>query len=117
MALPVPAAAKRSEAYAPLLALLRDHLIKPKDLAARWGFTSDHLANMRRAGYGVPFVRLPTGRKEAVRYRLSDIISAELTGTAGAVTLERVCIVIAAAEEISEEQRKLIIARLRNALG
>lgn len=40
-----------------------------RDLAERWGLTVGHLANVRAAGKGVPFVKLP-GR---VLYRLADV--------------------------------------------
>lgn len=123
MPLPVPPALERAAAYAPLLLLLRDSLIKPKDLAERWGFSHDHLANLRKRRVGPPWIRLPTSSGQAkrpmgsIRYRISDIIGAELAGSGGALTLERVALAVAAMDFLTEQERAAVISRLRTALG
>ena len=43
------------------------------DLAARWRLSPGHVENLRSAGGGPVFVKLGTGRKSPVRYRLSDV--------------------------------------------
>jgi hypothetical protein len=117
--LPVPAELTRHEAYAPVVRLLKDTLIRPKDIAARWQIGQSHLANLRRAGRGLPWTRLPTGAKGlgSVRYRLADIVTAELHGTSGSITAERVCLAIAACDLLSLEQRAAVQAYLGAALG
>lgn len=118
MSLPIPPGLLHP-AYAPLVALLRDTLLKPKDVAQRHGQSEDHLAACRRRGLGLPFIRLPgtkTG-KGSIRYRLSDVIHAEVMGSAGPLSLERVCLIVAGVAGLSDQQRALVIAELRRALG
>lgn len=116
MTLPVPPTLE-APAYAPLVRLLRDVLISPIELANRWGYIVGHLNKLRHENRGVPWVKLPTGPVNGgIRYRLSDIIAAELAGAAGPVTIERVCMVVAACHELAPEQRVAVIARLREAL-
>lgn len=117
--LPIPSS-MTLECYKPLVDLMKDTLVPPKVLSERWSYTEDYLSNLRRAGHGLPFVRLPlgpTGRKGGIRYRLSDIVSAELTGTFGPVTIEQVCIAIASCPAIPVEARAAVQAHVRKAIG
>lgn len=59
------AALDRSSSY--------EALLKPKDLAHRWGISTGHLANQRSAGVGVGWVKLGG----VVRYRLADVLAYE----------------------------------------
>lgn len=115
---PVPPNIDRP-AFAPLVALLRDTLIKPSDLIRRWGQSADHLSSCRRRGVGIPFIRLPGVKpgKGSIRYRLSDVIAAELQGMSGPLSLERVCLVVAGLTELSEVQRAAVVSALRRAFG
>lgn len=67
-------------AYRPLLEMLDDVFMTSGELAGRWRLSDDHLSNVRRAGKGPDWVKLPTG---AVRYRAADVIASELAGTGG----------------------------------
>ena len=116
MHLPIPPAVVASDGtYAPLLALLHDTLLKPKQVAARWGQGEDHLAALRRSRRGVPFIRLSGSKngKGSIRYRLSDLIDAELSGAAGPISLERVCLAIASCPDVSKEARVKIQMHVR----
>jgi hypothetical protein len=124
MALPYPRKLNEAgEAYAPLVHLLKDTLIRPRELAERWRYDDDHLANLRRRNVGVPWLRLPTatGKTDkpsgAIRYRLSEIVAAEISGMGGALSLERVCLVISSCEFLSDVQRAAVIAKLNSVLG
>lgn len=54
------------------VAVLSD-LMTPRDLAARWGCTVGHLANLRSAGAGPVYLKLGS----TVRYRVSDLVDYE----------------------------------------
>lgn len=117
-----PALTQAASPYAPLLALLRDTLIRPRELAERWKFGEDHLSNLRRRALGPSFIRLPTATGKAarplgsIRYRLSDIIGCELAGTGGAISLARVELAIAGCEMLTAQQRAAVIARMKTVL-
>jgi hypothetical protein len=119
MTLPFSNELTRLDCHKALVDLLKDRLMAPRALAERWGYSDDHLANLRRAGYGLPWIRLPLGpkgTKGGVRYRLSDIISAEIDGYFGQVTLARVELAIAGCPALTETQRAAVQAHVRNAL-
>jgi hypothetical protein len=102
-------------AYRPVLDLVSDVLISSDDLAAHWGYSESHVANLRRdTSRGVPWIKLPTG---GIRYRLSEILAAEIAGTTGAITLDRVALAVAACGSVPPEHRAAIVAHLREALG
>ena len=120
MSLPIPNELTIAECYKPVIDLLRDRLIRPKHVAQRWAYTEDHLSNLRRAGNGLPWIRLPLGpkgTKGGVRYRLSDVISAEIDGYFGQVTIGRVELAIACCPGLTEAQRALVQAHVRAALN
>lgn len=48
-------------------------LMRPQQLAERWGVTTAHLANLRSAGQGIAYLKLG-GR---VLYRVADILAYE----------------------------------------
>lgn len=50
-----------------------DKLLKPADLARRWGVSVKHLANLRSSNKGPRYIK-PIGK---VMYRLDDIIEYE----------------------------------------
>lgn len=99
--------------YGPILRLCESIMATPEELASHWRMSRDYLANVRRAGRGVPHVKLPTGR---VLYRLSDILAAELAGTAGNITLERIELALVALPEVRPELRARIVEHLRSFL-
>ncbi len=96
--------------YAPLLALCESILVTPDELAKHWRMSRDYLANVRRAGRGTPHIKLPTGR---VLYRLSDVLAAELGGTAGDITLERIELALAAMPRLPADTRAAVIEHLK----
>lgn len=104
---------------APLVALLRDTLLKPKEVAARWGQSEDHLASLRRSRRGLLFIRLPGAKtgKGSIRYRLSDLIAAELADGGRPLSFERVCLPIASCPDVPKEMRARILAHVRQALA
>ena len=52
-------------------------LLRPEQLAERWGTSTGRLANLRCYGQGPKFVRIGT----SIRYRLSDVESYEDANT------------------------------------
>lgn len=100
--LPCPRKIQSAEAYKPLADMLAEILITPGELAAHWRYTDDHLSNLRRAGRGLSFLKLPSG---GVRYRASDIAIAEIQGTGGPLTVDRVCLALASCKDISPDAR------------
>lgn len=102
------------DAYQPLFAILNDFLITPAELCQRWRLTPSHLCNLRRRKKGAPFIKIAGGR--AVRYRLSDIVAAETRCGAGRLTVSRVCLALAACEELSVEAREIAQQHVRGAL-
>lgn len=105
-------------AYAPLVRLLNDQLMTPKEVAAQLRCTANYLANLRRQQRGFPYVRLPFGPKGkgAIRYRQSDIVGAMILGTSGPVSLERVNLAIAGMLFLPLADRELVMLRLKEAL-
>lgn len=53
------------------------HLLKPEELAIRWGMRAESLANWRSNGEGPKYVKLGSGKASNVRYRLEDILEYE----------------------------------------
>lgn len=102
------------EAYAPLAAMMRGVLMTSKELGERWRFSDEHLCNLRRAGRGLPFLKLDTG---AIRYRQSDIIAAEIAGTCGPLNLDRVLVAVAACPDLSDAHKLAVQAHLRAAFS
>lgn len=99
--------------YGPLLSLVSDVLISSADLAAHWGYSDNHLSNLRRNNdKGLPFVKLPTG---GIRYRMSDVLAAEIAGTVGPPTLERIALAISSCATVPAEHRAAIVAHLQAA--
>jgi hypothetical protein len=109
----IPRKAANVDAYRPLLDLLDSIMLTPAELGAHWRYSDDHLCNLRRAGKGPPWVRLPTG---AIRYRASDIMAAEIAGTCGGLTLDQVCLAVSACAEVPLEARAALIAHLTRTL-
>lgn len=103
------------DAYQPLLAMLNDFLITPAELCQRWRLTPSHLCNLRRRKKGAPFLKIAGG--SAVRYRLSEIVAAEIRCGAGLLTAGRVCLALAACEELSAEAREMAQEHVRKALS
>jgi len=89
-------------AFEPLLRPLERTFIRPRELAAHWLLGTTHLCALRGRGKPPVFVRLPSG---GIRYRVSDILRYEIAGTAGPLTLDQVCLALAACEALSEESR------------
>jgi len=114
----IPAELTQHEAYAPVIRLLNDTLLTPKEVAARWRITTTYLCNLRREQRGFPFVRLPFGPagRGAIRYRLSDVVAAEFIGTGGPVNFEKVLLAVSACRFLSLDDQWLVQRHLRAAL-
>ncbi|CCB67446.1 hypothetical protein [Hyphomicrobium sp. MC1] len=106
-------AAEKVEAFRPLLNMLSDVFITSDELCSHWRLTPTHLCNLRKRNKGAPFVKLPSGK---ILYRVSDIIGAELRGRAGPLTVDVVCLVLAACEELTLHQREIAQRAVRRAL-
>ena len=50
-----------------------DDVLSPEYLAARWGVALGTLSNWRRAGKGPRYIRLGSGPRARVVYKLADI--------------------------------------------
>ena len=109
----------RHEAYAPVVDLLRDMLIKPSELADRWGSTESRLALHRRTNLGLPYIRLPFGRKGfgAIRYRLMEIEAAELRGAMGRLTIAAIEVALTSFRGLSTAERARVLDRVRVVLS
>lgn len=101
------------DAYRPLLDLLSDVLMTSDELCSHWRYTPTHLCNLRKRGK-VPYIKLYSG---AIRYRVSEIIEAEIAGTSGTITVEQICLVLAACEKLSPKDREIAQAHIRGAFG
>jgi hypothetical protein len=100
--------------FAPLARMLEGVMLRPSDLAERWGYSDQTLSNHRSAGKGLPFITLPGG---SVRYRASEIIAAEYAGTRGPLSVDRVALVLARMQDVPEKIQAAIIAELKREQG
>lgn|GEM_PF-3749520 len=100
--------------FAPVTALLAGRYITTAELSERWRYSEQTLRNARATGIGLPYASLPTG---GVRYRLDEVIAAELAGTRGALSVYRVALELAAMPEVPEALAKVIVDRLREVQG
>lgn len=111
--LPLQKDATAMAVFQPFFDLLKGGFMTPAQLGERWQYSPDHLSNCRRTGKGVPWLKLPTG---AVRYRTADVVAAEIAGTAGPLTVERVLLAVSACPSVSEADRAKMIEHLRVAM-
>jgi len=110
----VPRVIANVEAYKPVLDMMRGVMMTTRELGERWRFTDEHLCNIRKAGRGVPFIKLGTG---AIRYRQSDVIAAEIAGTCGPLNLDRVLVAVAACPGLKEAEKFAVQEHLRLTFG
>ena len=108
-----PAAIADNPTFEPLLALLKDTLMTPGELAEHWRYSEQHLSNMRRAGKGPPFLKLGKG---AVRYRVSDVLRHELRGWRGN-SLDKISLALLTVPGIDHGLRKRIEEHVRRVLA
>lgn len=87
-------------------------LLTTDELAKRWRYTTDNLANMRSRRVGIPFIKLPGG---AIRYRASDVLEAEMSGLRG-LTMQRVADAVRQCPLINETTRPKVARWLREQL-
>lgn len=52
-------------------------LLTTDQLAKRWHMSAKHLANMRQAKNGPPYIRPAGGKRGRVLYRMDDIVAYE----------------------------------------
>lgn len=110
----VPQVLTSHVAYEPILAMCQGVLFTPAEVGERYRFSVGHLANLRKAGRAWPFIRLGNS---GIRYRLSELLAAEIRGTSGPLTLERVEQSVAACESVPLEHRAAVVKHLRAAFG
>jgi hypothetical protein len=119
--LPISPAISREPAFEPLADLLKDRFVTAKELAARWSINENTLASHRKAGWGLPFIRLRGGVKEkrgSIRYRESEIKAAEARGgDPNRFTLDDVVTAISSFSRIPREARVQVWAHLRRVLA
>lgn len=96
--------------YAPLAALLEGHFMTTNELGERWRYSVQTLSNARTDGRGLPFVLMPTG---GVRYRVSEVVAAEIAGTRGPLSVDRVALELSLMPEVPAELARAICDRLR----
>lgn len=90
--------------YAPVLDLIETRYLTAAQVAHRWKWSTQHLANLRRRNNGPAFVRL--GR--SVRYPLHEILAWEIAGQSNHVTKDRIELAVAALTDLPAEQRNKI---------
>jgi hypothetical protein len=108
MSLPIPA--RMPPRFKPLADLLDGHMVNAKVLSARWSTSTQTLANWRSTGKGLPAVSLAEG---AVRYRISEILAAELAGARGPLSVETVALELSVMPDVPEALAVKIVERLR----
>lgn len=100
-------------AFRPFLDMLEAQLITTEELARRWRYNPQSVANMRRIGTGPAFVKLPGG---AIRYRASEVLAHEFYGHGGGLTMDRVAVALATCPGLSPAARDKIESHLRSVL-
>lgn len=108
-----PAAISDNPTFEPLLALLKDTLMTPDELADHWRYSTQHLSNMRRMQKGPPFLKLGKG---AVRYRTSDVLRHELRGWRGN-SLDKISLALLTVPGLDHGDRKRIEEHVRRVLA
>ena len=111
MSLPVPA--NMPARFETLRSVLEGVAVPARVLGIRWSYSDQTLSNARTAGKGLPWFETPTG---GIRYRLSEILAAELVGTRGPLSVERVALELEAMPEVTAALKVAIVARLTSAL-
>lgn len=109
-----PATMTNVAAFRPVLDMCESVLLKSSEVAQHYRYTEEHLCNLRKRNRGWAFIKLEAG---GVRYRLSEILSAELAGTCGPLTIERVCQALAACSALTVDQRALAQEHIRLAFS
>lgn len=99
---------------APLAQMCEGVLVTPLELAKHWRMSPDYIANLRRAGRGIPYIKLGTGR---VLYRLSEVLAEELRSTQGPITLERIELALTALRTMPADTRAQVMAHLQAAFA
>lgn len=91
--------------------MLENTFLTPAGLAQRWSVTTATLANQRYRGEGVAYVKVQT----AIRYRMSDVLDAELNGQRG-LNWPRLAIALASYPGMKADQAKRMLEFLRQRL-
>lgn len=100
--------------YKPLADLVGGFMVPPTVLSARWGTSTQTLANWRSTGKGLPAMRMPEG---AIRYRVSEILAAEIAGTHGPLSVDRVALELSVMPDVSADLAAKIVDRLKAAMA
>ena len=97
--------------FAALNRLLADFSITADQLGKRWNYSVQALSNARSNGSSpLPHWRTPTG---GIRYYMRDVLAAELAGSRGPLSLDRVEAELMFMPEVSAELQAAIMTRLR----
>lgn len=104
----LPTPAHLPERLKPLADLCSGVFVTTQELATRWRYSPGALSNWRGQGVGIPYVKYAG----LVRYRLSEVLTYELTNTAGPLTVERVRLELALMQDVPAATAEKIVARL-----
>lgn len=96
-------------ALRPLMNLLDGYLMTAGEVGDHLRYSTERLAHLRKDGAGPPFIKLPTG---GVRYSMSEVMSWQLAGETGPLTLDRVALAVAACVSVPPEHRAALIQHL-----
>lgn len=96
--------------FAPLATLIGGAMVPPITLSQRWSTSTQTLANWRATGKGLPALVTSEG---SVRYRVVEIIAAELAGARGPLSVEAVALELAAMPDVPDAIAEKIVTRLR----
>lgn len=99
-------------AYRSLLDLLESHYVGADVPAKRWGWSLQHMANLRRAGKGPAYIKLA----RSVRYSVAEIVAWELGGQSYHVTQDRLGVAVAALRGYDANQKADIANQLASVL-
>jgi hypothetical protein len=101
----------------PRFAAVAEHLtgalLTSQELADRWRLSDQTLRNWRSADQGPPYITLPSG---TIRYRMADVLAAEVSGYAGGLTPDRIALELATLDVEADLARR-IVEHLRTIRG
>jgi hypothetical protein len=100
--------------YRPLADLVGGFMVPPAVLSARWNTSTQTLANWRSTGKGLPATRLSGG---AIRYRVAEILAAEMAGTHGPLSVDRVALELSVMPDVPADLAAKIVERLKAAMA
>lgn len=111
--LPAPRQVVLNPAYTPLLRVCESVLLTAQEVAKHTRYNLQSIHNMRSRGRGPAWLKFGDG---AVRYRMSEFLSWEITAHRGPLTLERVSLALSTVPGMCPKMREKIEAHLASVL-